>query len=74
MQAKAPKITRRYNKDGSVSYVALGRVVLRIRNVLDHASVIPFLEGWFGTADRKQWNIGFFVPAQTGVKSPLGRV
>lgn len=54
---KAPKIIKRYNKDGSVSYIARGRVVLKVSTITQMQGVPAFLTGWFGTDDRSKWNM-----------------
>lgn len=54
--AKAPKVTKRYNKDGSVSYLACGRVILKVSTLTEMQGVKAFLSGFFGTDDRSQWN------------------
>jgi hypothetical protein len=45
---KALLLTKRYNKDGSISLIHAGRVVIKREGLYAREQIESFAKGWFG--------------------------
>ena len=64
MKTRKPQmLTKRYNKDGSISLLCRGRVVQKFKlGAYTHLSVLSFCQGWYGDhpmifGRTQHWNV-----------------
>lgn len=56
---KTPRVIVRFNKVNSLTVFSRGKKVQKFVGMFRYRDVDNFLTGWFGTSDKKLWDVKY---------------